>query len=153
RRKFIISQAIVVVTLVSVAFSAQQQHLSRATAQVLLSSQNLASQLTGTQPQANGTLPDRVAQTQATVARAPAIFRRVLAAVPQASLTVEQLTRAATAAPAVNADILSFSVTYRDAAVAELLANAYAHQYTVFRRELDLAAINASLSQLDARIK
>jgi len=49
RRKWIIVQAVVLVPLAAVLFSLHQQKLYEAQAQVLLSSQNLAAQLTNTQ--------------------------------------------------------------------------------------------------------
>ena len=49
RRKWIILQAVVLVPAAAIAFSLHQQKLYQASAQVLLSSQNLAAELTGTQ--------------------------------------------------------------------------------------------------------
>jgi uncharacterized protein involved in exopolysaccharide biosynthesis len=89
RRQWIILQAVVLVPLAAVLFSLHQQTLYQATAQVLLSSQNLAAQLTGTQSGAS-TPPDRVAQTQADVARVPPLAQRVLLDVPGSGLTTEQ---------------------------------------------------------------
>src|ERR1035437_3835285 len=79
RRKWIILQAVVLVPLAAVLFSLHQQTLYTAGAQVLLSSQNLAAQLTGTQSTGINLQPDRIAQTQADVARVPELAQRVLA--------------------------------------------------------------------------
>src|SRR6266404_710550 len=62
RRKLVILQAVVLVPAAAIAFSLHQQKLYQASAQVLLSSQNLAAQLTGTQQTGVQVLPDRVAQ-------------------------------------------------------------------------------------------
>src|SRR5438552_19202261 len=78
RRKWIILQAVVLVPAAAVAFSLHQQKLYQASAQVLLSSQNLAAQLTGTQSTGMNLQPDRIAQTQADVARVPEVAKRVL---------------------------------------------------------------------------
>ena len=90
RRKWIVLQAVVLVPLAAVLFSLHQQKLYQASAQVLLSSQNLAAQLTGTQSAAGYQPPDRVAQTQADVARVPTLAQRVLARVPGTALTAPQ---------------------------------------------------------------
>ena len=66
RRKWIILQAVVLVPLAALLFSLNQEKLYQAQAQVLLSSQNLAAQLTGTQVTGVSLQPDRIAQTQAT---------------------------------------------------------------------------------------
>ena len=78
RRKWIILQALVLVPAAAVAFSLHQQKLYQASSQVLLSRQNLASALTNTQDPTVYTQADRLAQTQADVARVPEIAARVL---------------------------------------------------------------------------
>ena len=90
RRKWLVLQAAVLVPAAAVAFSLHQQKLYQASAQVLLSSQNLANELTGTQQTGVSVQPDRVAQTQADVARVPAIAARVLRRVPGSGLTVQR---------------------------------------------------------------
>jgi Mrp family chromosome partitioning ATPase/capsular polysaccharide biosynthesis protein len=151
RRKWIILLAVVLLPLAAVLFSLHQQTLYRADAQVLLSSQNLAAQLTGTQAVINP--PDRVAQTQADVARVPQLARSVLVRVPGSGLTAQQLLLASSVSAATNVDILAFSVTNHDPALARRLVNAYAAAYTVYRRQLDTAPIARALARVNARIK
>src|SRR5713101_8607377 len=69
RRKWIILQAVVLVPFAAVAFSLHQQKKYEASAQVLLSRQNLATSLTGAQDPSVYIQADRIAQTQADVAR------------------------------------------------------------------------------------
>src|SRR4051794_4252432 len=153
RRKWIILQAVVLVPLAAVLFSLHQQKLYQASAQVLLSSQNLASQLTGTQSTGINLQPDRIAQTQASVARVPEIAQRVLHTVPGTGLTAEEFLNHSSVSTSPNADLLSFVVTNHDPRLAERLAGAYARQYTIYRRELDTSAINAALKNVNARIR
>ena len=153
RRKWIILQAVVLVPLVALLFSLNQQKLYQAEAQVLLSSQNLAAQLTGTQSTGINLQPDRIAQTQADVARVPQLAQSVLGRVPGTGLTPQQLLLDSSVSTAANADILTFSVTNHDPAVARRLVNAYAYAYTVYRRQLDTASISRALSSVDARIR
>src|SRR6266446_7417295 len=89
RRKLVILQAVVLVPAAAIAFSLHQQKLYQASAQVLLSSQNLAAQLTGTQSTGINLQPDRIAQTQAEIARVPDLARKVLAKVGGSQLTVQ----------------------------------------------------------------
>src|SRR3954462_14743750 len=86
RRKWIIVQAVVLVPAAAMAFSLHQQKLYEAQAQVLLSTQNLAAQLTNTQSTGINLQPDRIAQTQAGVARVPTIANRVVQITNQSSL-------------------------------------------------------------------
>lgn len=153
RRKWIILQAIVLVPVAAVLFSFQQQSLYRAQAQVLLSSQNLAAQLTNTQSTGINLQPDRIAQTQAGVARVPTIAQRVVQKVPRAKLTADELLGASSVSTSPNADLLGFSVTNPDPKLARRLVDTYAAQYTIYRRQLDTAAIQNALKGVDARIK
>ncbi|MDX6411518.1 MAG: Chain length determinant protein, partial [Gaiellaceae bacterium] len=90
RRRWIILQAVVLDPLAAVLFSLHQQKLYQASAQVLLSSQNLAAQLTGTQSTGINLQPDRIAQTQAEIARVPELAKKVLAHVGGSGLTVQE---------------------------------------------------------------
>ncbi|MCU1430827.1 MAG: hypothetical protein JWL83_4827, partial [Actinomycetia bacterium] len=152
RRRWIILQAVVLVPLAAVLFSLHQQKLYQASSQVLLSSQNLAAQLTGTQTTGINLQPDRIAQTQASVARVPDLARRVLARVAGSGLTVEELLADSNVSTATNADILTFFVTNHDRALAQRLVNAYASAYTVYRRQLDTASIVRALASVDQKI-
>ena len=153
RRKWIILTAVVLVPLAAVAFSLHQQKLYQASSQVLLSSQNLANQLTGTQSTGINLQPDRIAQTQADVARVPAIAQRVLARVGATGLTVQQFLSDSSVSTATNADILTFDVTNHDPTLARKLADAYAAAYTVYRRQLDTASIHRALQSVDRKIR
>lgn len=152
RRKWITLQAALLVPAAAIAFSVHQQKLYQASAQVLLSSQNLATELTGTQQTGVNVEPDRVAQTQADVARVPAIGATVLRHVPGTGLTVQQFLNRSSVSTAANADILTFEVVNRDAMLARRLVDEYAASYTVYRRNLDTAAIHTALKSVDGRI-
>ena len=124
----------------------------RASAQVLLSDQNLASALTGTQQSTGVSLQaDRVAQTQADLARVPDVARRALAEVrlrrsPGALLAHSSVTAK------TNADLLQFSVTDHDPELAARLATAYAHQYVLYRQQLDTGALQRARAEVQQRI-
>lgn len=153
RRKWLVVQAAVLVPAAAIAFSLHQQKLYQASAQVLLSSQNLANELTGTQQTGVNVQADRVAQTQADVARVPAIAARVLRRVPGSGLSVQRFLSRSSVTTAANADLLTFEVVNRDPALARRLVDEYASSYTVYRRNLDTAAIHAALQNVDARVR
>jgi Mrp family chromosome partitioning ATPase/capsular polysaccharide biosynthesis protein len=153
RRKWIVLQAVVLVPLAAVLFSLNQQTLYQASAQVLLSSQNLAAQLTNTQSTGINLQPDRIAQTQAGVARVPVIASRVLRRVGGTGLTVDQFLSDSSVSTSPNADLLGFTVTNHDPQLARRLVDAYAREYTIYRRQLDTGAINTALKSATVRLK
>jgi succinoglycan biosynthesis transport protein ExoP len=153
RRKWIILSAVVLVPLAAVLFSLRQEKLYEAQAQVLLSAQNLAAQLTNTQSTGINLQPDRIAQTQAGVARVPTIAQRVVKQVPAAGLTADDFLGASSVSTSPNADLLGFSVTNHDPALARRLVDDYAREYTIYRRQLDTAAIQTALKSVNARIR
>jgi Mrp family chromosome partitioning ATPase/capsular polysaccharide biosynthesis protein len=141
RRKWIVAAAVVVVPLAAVLFSLGQKHLYQASAEVLLSRQNLAANLTGAVDPNVGQQADRIAQTQADLARAPAIATRTLAAAGLGSRNTEAFLASSSVTPKTNADLLVFSVTDAKTALATKLASIYARQYTIYRRQLDTASV------------
>ena len=150
RRKWIILLAVLVTSLAALAISLQQQSLYRAEAQVLLSSQDLGADLTGTEQAA---VPDeRVAQTQAEVARVLELARRTLAQVPGTDLSPQAFLGDSSVSTAVTTDLLTFSVTNPDPALAQRLVNAYAQAYTTYRGELDTSSIRAALAGVEQRL-
>jgi Mrp family chromosome partitioning ATPase/capsular polysaccharide biosynthesis protein len=153
RRRWIILPVVVLVPLAAVAFSLQQTRLYQESAQVLLSSQNLASQLTGTQQTGIQQDPVRIAQTQADVARVPAVAQSVFRRVSGTGLTVQAFLSDSSVSAAADADILTFDVTNHDPNIARRLADAYASAYTDYRRELDTASIVRALAGVNLRIK
>jgi Mrp family chromosome partitioning ATPase/capsular polysaccharide biosynthesis protein len=153
RRKWLIALAVVLVPLAAVGFSLQQQKRYQASAEVLLSSQNLAAALTGTQQTGVNLQPDRIAQTQAEVAQVPAVAARVLRAVPDTGLTITNFLDNAGVSTSPDADLLRFHVTNRDPALATRLVNAYAAAYTAYRRHLDTTSIANALAGVDRSLK
>jgi succinoglycan biosynthesis transport protein ExoP len=153
RRRWLIIQAVVLVPLAAAAFSLHQQKLYQASAQVLLSSQNLAAQLTtGSQSNGVNVTPDWIDQTQAEVARVAKVAEHALAAVPKTGLTPQQFLDSSSVSTATGADVLTFSVTNPNPRRAKRLVDAYAAAYVGYRRRLDTAAIHAALANVDRRI-
>ena len=89
RRKWIIAQAVLLVPLAAVVFSLHQQSRYQCTSEVLLSRQNLANALTGAQDPTVYVQADRVAQTQAEVARVPGFAAAALSRVRGSGLTAD----------------------------------------------------------------
>lgn len=150
RRKWIIVLAAVIVPLAALAFSLNQQAQYQGSAQVLLSQQDLSSQLTGTQNYTNDPA-DRQAQTQASLARVPAVAQRAIDSA-HVRMTPTDFLGASAVTAGTNADILTLDVTNHDPALASRLATAYAHAYVAYRLAQDTAPIIAALNEVQSQI-
>jgi succinoglycan biosynthesis transport protein ExoP len=153
RRKWIVLQAMVLVPAVAIAISLRSPARYQSQAQVLLTHQSFAALLTNAQdPISNQQLADRVAHTQADLARVPPVVHRTLAAVPEAGMTALQLLHASSVTARQNADLLTFTVTARLPRLATRLATAYAQSYTAYRHELDTASLQRARQDVHTRI-
>jgi len=152
RRKWVILQAVVLVPAAAIAFSLSQTKLYQATSEVLLSRQNLAAALTGTPDATLNIQADRLAQTQASLARVPDVARRVLERT-NVDLTAAEFLAVSSVSPQQNADLLEFTVTDPDPSRAQRLATAYAQAFTDYRRELDTRALTRARMDVEARIE
>ena len=90
RRKWLVIAVAVLVPAAAVALSLRQQRLYQASSEVLLSRQNLAAQLTNTQDPSLLQDPTRLIQTQANLARVPAVAARALKAAHVSGRTADR---------------------------------------------------------------
>jgi non-specific protein-tyrosine kinase len=152
RRKLAVIVAAVVVPLASAAYSLHQQTLYSASSEVLLGRGNLAYALTGTADPTVYLEPDRVAQTQAELARVPAVAGRALAAAGLAGPAAVLLGRSSVT-PSQNADLLVFHVKDHDPTVATRLATEYAKAFVAYREQLDTASPARARAEVAQRIR
>ena len=152
RHRWVILQAFVVVTAAALVFSLTQEKRYQGTSQVLLDRQNISDTLND-RVSANDSpqLADRIAQTQADLARSPEVARRTVE-----KLGLEETPREFLAdtnvEPKSNTDILEFSATDGDEALAKRMAIAYANEFVGYRTELDTRAIKEARESLERRI-
>ncbi len=151
RRKWVIILALLVVPAAAIVFSLRQQALYSASAEVLMSKQDLAAVLTNTQSNLQ-TLPDREAATQADVAHTPRVAREVLTALKLTDRTTDDLLKATSVTPSLSSDIITFSATDPDPAVAAKIATQFAITFTQYRSELDTAALKKARKEVLARL-
>jgi capsular exopolysaccharide synthesis family protein len=154
RRKFVFLAVAFLIPLTAVVFSLRQSPVYQASAEVLLTGENVQSVVSGQSPAYVD--PDRVAQTQAELARVPDVVSGVLAAVPNANLTPSSFLQSSTVSPSLNSDFLTFSVKNSDPRMAKRLAAAYANEYSDYRHELEtdevvkaLGAVRQQLERLE----
>jgi Mrp family chromosome partitioning ATPase/capsular polysaccharide biosynthesis protein len=160
RNRWVVLAAVIIVPAVAVALSLAQPVRYAATARVLLNTQNLASSSLTTTPQipASPVPPERVADTQAELARVSAVMERVQRSGSAAGMSIQQLLSSSSVSSDPNADLLSFTVTAATRARAEALATAYAMAFTRYRSALDTtpvrrarAHVQTLLTELEAQ--
>jgi Mrp family chromosome partitioning ATPase len=144
---------IALVTAGAAFYSLRQERLYVSSAEVLLNNQNLASALPGTQQSTGGiSLPaDRVAQTQANLARVPTVAVDALAAVGSRRSPSDLLGHSSVSAEA-NADLLRFRVTDHDPFLAARLATAYALAFVAYRKQLDTVSLERAREAVQQRL-
>ena len=153
RRRGLLLLGTALVPLLALGLSFQQQKLYRATSEVFLSRENIATRLTNSEDPNLSADPARLAQTQTDLAKVPEVARRVLQATDAQDRSVEDLLTRAEVSAKPNSDILEFSVTDPDRRAAVELAAAYAREFARYRRELDTAAVARALRDVQARIR
>jgi polysaccharide biosynthesis transport protein len=152
RRKWLILTVAVLFPVAALLYSLEREPLYRASAEVLINRTTLIADITvGAEPTFNQQ-PDRVAQTEASVAAVPEVAQRVLEAAGVTDMTPEQFLAQSSATAKADADLLVLSVEAGDPNSAALLATEYARQFTAYRKELDTAAIRRARLGLEARI-
>lgn len=152
RRKWLALAAIVLVPAAAYAFSTQQTSKYRASAEVLLSRQNLSNSLNGVQDPTLSIQPDRLAQTQADLARVPPVIERTLQAENVDGMTVDEFSADSSVSAKTDADLLTFKFTHHDPQLAARLATEYARQYIAYRTQLDTQALTKARTQVQDRI-
>jgi capsular exopolysaccharide synthesis family protein len=151
RQRWVVVATVTAATLAAFAVSRSEQRLYQASASVLVNEQNptVAALNLASTPSSP---PDRYAATQAALARVGQVARMTVAAARVQGLSAGELLAASSVSANPTADLLVFSVTDPDPAVARKLATAYARQFTVYRRQLDTSAITAGLIDVQRRL-
>jgi capsular exopolysaccharide synthesis family protein len=157
RRWLVIAVSTVLVPAIALAVALRQSPLYRANADVLIGQSSVASNLTGSSAPAANVPADRYAQTQADLAREPAVADLAVRAVPGAHTSAGSLLDSSSVSIGQNSDILTFEVSNRNPDDAASLATAYARAFVRYRADHDRAALRtasrgtaAQLAQLRA---
>jgi polysaccharide biosynthesis transport protein len=152
RRKWIVLQLTVLVPVAALIISLLQPHVYQGDAQVLLGRQNLGAVVNGVQDTSVAEDPQRLAQTQAAIARVPAVADRAIKLSGEHGISAGDLLAQSSVSPQSNADLLDFTVKNGDPQVAAKLTTAYATAFTLYRRELDTATLQTARTDLGRRL-
>jgi capsular exopolysaccharide synthesis family protein len=151
RHRTTVIVAVIVATLAAFFASANQERLYEASATVLVNQQNPTAQALNLTSGAT-TPPDRYAATQAALARVGVIAERAVGAAHIEGHTGAGLLAHSSVTSDPNTDLLTFSVSDPNPAVAKRLATSYAVQFTVYRRGLDTNALSTAIASLHNRL-
>lgn len=154
RNRRLVLAAMVVVPLAAIVFSLMQSVRYSATARVLLNPQSLSSTPGSTSPTpAPLDPPDRIADTQAELARVSTVVHHVLRNSRFTTvMSVQQFLASSSVSADPNSDLLAFTATAGTSAAAQALATAYANAFTAYRRALDTAPLRQARSELQQRL-
>ncbi len=133
----------------AVFLSSRQQPLYQATADVFIDTKNVGSSLADVSQ--TGVQPARVLETQALVARVPAIVKPTLKKSGAPDLSTF-LARSSVVASR-SADVLTFSVTDPGREAASTLTNTYAKRYVAYRRKLDTGALRKARLEVEEQLR
>jgi Mrp family chromosome partitioning ATPase len=153
RRKWHVLGTALLITLLTLGFSLSESKVYSASSAVLLDRADIAAAVTGTAQ--NPTLsedPARYAQTQASVARSPAVALIAIQKSKVRGRDPGQLLAESSVTPNANADVLVFKVDDANAAVAAQLVNAYASAFASYKLGLDTTALQRARQQLSQQI-
>jgi polysaccharide biosynthesis transport protein len=140
--------------LAAVLFSLAQPARYRASSEVLLSYQNIGRTLSGTAPTSSVVQdPKRIAETQARIARAPAVAGAAMRETHVRDRTVDQFLSDSDVSADPNADVLEFRVDDGQRATAIRLATAYAAAFTRYTRTLETRAVALARQGVERRIR
>jgi succinoglycan biosynthesis transport protein ExoP len=145
RRKWLVLQAAILVPAAALALSIQQESRYAASASVLLAD---TAPLTGDAAAARP--GDRVAQTEADLARVPAVAAGTLQRVRGTGLTTAEFLERSSVATRINSDMLDFRVVDSSPERARALATGYARQFTAYRARLQAEALERAQRRLGA---
>jgi polysaccharide biosynthesis transport protein len=151
RRKWVALLSLVIVPVTAVVLAVyEQQARYQATAQVLITTESAATRLIAGQ---GGTEdPARLAQTQASLARANAIARGTLDRVGLRGRNPDDFLAASTVTADPSADLLNFRVTDPSRPLAIRLATAYAEEFALYRSRLESKEADQLRRRTEARL-
>jgi Mrp family chromosome partitioning ATPase/capsular polysaccharide biosynthesis protein len=152
RRKWYVIGTAILVAVLAVAFSLREQKAYQAQSQVLLSRQDIAGAITGTQNPSFTEDPARYAATQASLARSSSVARLAIKTAHITGRTPSGLLGESSVTPNATADVLDFSVQDGDPAVAARLVNAYAAAFVAYQLQLQTNALSAARLQLNDQL-
>jgi tyrosine-protein kinase len=153
RRRWVVVSVLVIVPLLALALTLRVQPVYQASADVLLNHRNLSASLAGVVDPAAVQQPDRIAATQADLARVPQVAQRALTSAGLPDRSPLDLLQASTVSPRADADLLGFEVRDSSPATASRLATAYAKAFIAYGNALESDAVDRARASIQKRLE
>ena len=152
RRAWLIALIAITVPAVAFGLSRLEDPVYEASADVLVSRENLAATLANVPDTLVGSDPVRFMQTQARLARTAEVVENTLAATNPGFISAGDFLAASSVHTEADSDLLVFSARSGDPDQAVDLADAYAESYVQYRNALDTAPHRRALAAATKRI-
>jgi Mrp family chromosome partitioning ATPase len=153
RRKWIVVLPLLAVPVIAFLYSWQQQAQYEAKSAVWISRAQVATALTGISNPDTYVDPSRFAETQAELARVPAVVTSALARSGVKGVTPQSLLANSSVTPESNSDILTFAVKDTKPQRAAKLVNAYAQAFGDYRLKLSTSSLKSARADLEADLR
>jgi len=153
RRKWIILEFLVILPAVAVVIAYSQSPTYRASADILINRTSLGSALLGVADPSSFQDPTREAATDASLAKVPAVADRAAQIAKIRGIDGTYVLSNGIVRTGINDDLMRFSITSGDPAVAVKLSTAYAQAFIEYQSNLDTSALRAGLNDVNARLK
>jgi len=150
RRIWIVIVCAILVPTVAYVVSARQQSVYRASAEVYLSTEDIAATLTGISAQYVD--ESRMTETQAKLAHVPDVAERAAELSKISGMTAGEVLASVSIVPDSTTNILSFIATTNDRESAAALATAYARAFKKYRGQLDSQSVRSARNSYKAKL-
>jgi succinoglycan biosynthesis transport protein ExoP len=150
RRWWMIAIPLVIAPVGAFIVAKSERSVYRANATVYINRTPATAAATGIYDQSAAQDPVRFFQTQADLARDPALLDRV--AHSAGGISGGQLAGISSVSPSADADLLNFSVESPDRRAAASLANAYADEFTRFQPEQNRTSLTTALTTVRSKM-
>lgn len=152
RRKWIVIQALVVVTAVAIVASAMQKPSYQATATLLVKERGIASTLFGQIMPELSMQPERGLRTQADLVKLRPVSERVVKQL-DLNLSPDQLIGKMSVEVSPQSNLMTITISDEDPRMARRLADAMAEQYVVWNKNLSDQEINRARDEVQAKLQ
>lgn len=153
RHWWVIAIPLVVAPIGAFLAASSEKSVYQATSTVYINRTSAVSTALGVYDQSASSDPVRFFQTQADLARKPALLQRTVNAAHVSGFSAGELGGISSVSPSANADLLIFNVQDGRPDVAVALVNAYAHQFTLYEPAQNVAQLRAALSTIDTHLQ
>jgi receptor protein-tyrosine kinase len=152
RHWWVIAIPLVVAPIGAFLAASSEQSIYQATSTVYINRTPAVATATGVYDQSASSDPVRFFQTQADLARQPALLQRAVRAARVSGFSANDLAGNSSVSPSSNADLLIFNVSDAKPDVAVALVNAYAREFTKYEPAQNVQALNRALATVDAKL-